>query len=146
LGGIGAGLSSVPVGFGLGMLEFNARRVISAASAAAATADHASPHTNNTRTLSPAAARIAAQPPVSSYSPIVLAGMVRIAEFAITVLVGLGIYLAYVVPSEGFESYYLVAIVGIAMLAMLAFQAAGIYQVQAFRGYEKQYFRLASAW
>ena len=29
---------------------------------------------------------------------------------------------------------------------MLAFQAADIYQVQAFRGYEKQYFRLASAW
>jgi Undecaprenyl-phosphate glucose phosphotransferase len=29
---------------------------------------------------------------------------------------------------------------------MLAFQTADIYQVQAFRGYEKQYFRLASAW
>ncbi len=38
------------------------------------------------------------------------------------------------------------AIVAIAALAMLAFQAADIYQVQAFRGYEKQYFRLASAW
>ena len=32
------------------------------------------------------------------------------------------------------------------MLAMLAFQIADIYQVQAFRGHEKQYFRLASAW
>jgi hypothetical protein len=30
-------------------------------------------------------------------------------------------------------------------LAMLAFQIADIYQVQAFRGHEKQYFRLASA-
>jgi Undecaprenyl-phosphate glucose phosphotransferase len=29
---------------------------------------------------------------------------------------------------------------------MLAFQVADIYQVQAFRGHEKQYFRLASAW
>jgi Undecaprenyl-phosphate glucose phosphotransferase len=29
---------------------------------------------------------------------------------------------------------------------MLAFQAADIYQVGAFRGHEKQYFRLASAW
>ena len=29
---------------------------------------------------------------------------------------------------------------------MLAFQAADIYQVQAFRGHEKQYLRLASAW
>ena len=52
----------------------------------------------------------------------------------------------YVVPLDGFEWHYPVAIVGIGVLAMLAFQAADIYQVQAFRGYEKQYFRLASAW
>ena len=31
-------------------------------------------------------------------------------------------------------------------MALLAFQAADVYQVQAFRGYEKQYFRLAIAW
>ena len=46
----------------------------------------------------------------------------------------------------GFAWYYVVSIVGIALLAMLAFQAADIYQVQAFRGHEKQYMRLASAW
>ena len=50
------------------------------------------------------------------------------------------------VPIDGFEWHYPLAIVAIAVLAMLAFQAADIYQVQAFRGYEKQYFRLASAW
>ena len=32
------------------------------------------------------------------------------------------------------------------MLSLLAFQIADIYQVQAFRGLDKQYFRLASAW
>ena len=42
--------------------------------------------------------------------------------------------------SDGFEWHYVAAILGIAVLAMLAFQAADIYQVQAFRGYEKQYF------
>ena len=52
----------------------------------------------------------------------------------------------YVVPVDGFEWHYVAAIFGIATLAMLAFQVADIYQVQAFRGYEKQYFRLASAW
>jgi Undecaprenyl-phosphate glucose phosphotransferase len=56
------------------------------------------------------------------------------------------VYLAYVVPIEGFEWRYVGATCGIAVLAMLAFQTADIYQVQAFRGYEKQYFRLASAW
>jgi Undecaprenyl-phosphate glucose phosphotransferase len=39
-----------------------------------------------------------------------------------------------------------VVIVGIAFLAMLAFQTADIYQVQAFRGHDRQYFRMASAW
>ena len=67
-------------------------------------------------------------------------------EFALTALVGLVVYLAYVVPLDGFEWHYVSAILGVAVLAMLAFQAADIYQVQAFRGYEKQYFRLASAW
>src|SRR6185312_16066967 len=42
--------------------------------------------------------------------------------------------------------HYIAAIGGIALLAMVAFQAADIYQVQAFRGHEKQYMRLASAW
>jgi Undecaprenyl-phosphate glucose phosphotransferase len=67
-------------------------------------------------------------------------------EFALIAAVGLAVYVSYVVPSEGFEWRYIGAILGIAMLAMLAFQTADIYQVQAFRGYEKQYFRLASAW
>ena len=42
--------------------------------------------------------------------------------------------------------YYIGSIAGISLLSMLAFQAADIYQVQAFRGHEKQYMRLASAW
>ena len=44
------------------------------------------------------------------------------------------------------EWQYFAAIAGVSVLAMLAFQVADIYQVQAFRGHEKQYFRLASAW
>jgi Undecaprenyl-phosphate glucose phosphotransferase len=96
--------------------------------------------------LPPAAAQVAAQPTARAFSPIVLAGTVRLIEAALIVLVGGLIYALYVVPIDGFEWHYLAAIAGIAALAMLAFQAADIYQVQAFRGYEKQYFRLASAW
>jgi Undecaprenyl-phosphate glucose phosphotransferase len=96
--------------------------------------------------LSAIALEVATQPYQSAYSPIVLAGSVRLIEFALIVLVGLALYVAYVVPVAGFAWYYLSAIVGIAGLAMLAFQVADIYQVQAFRGHEKQYMRLASAW
>jgi Undecaprenyl-phosphate glucose phosphotransferase len=60
--------------------------------------------------------------------------------------VGSAIYLFYVMPAEGFAWRYPGAIAAIAVLTMLAFQIADIYQIEAFRGHEKQYFRLASAW
>jgi Undecaprenyl-phosphate glucose phosphotransferase len=96
--------------------------------------------------LSPAALAAAQKPYGSAYSPIVLAGLVRVIEVALVMTVGFAVYVAYVVPADGFAWYYILAIFGIALLAMLAFQVADIYQVQAFRGHEKQYMRLASAW
>jgi Undecaprenyl-phosphate glucose phosphotransferase len=96
--------------------------------------------------LSPAALKVACEPYERAYSPIVLAGLVRLIEIALVGAVGFAIYAFYVVPANGFAWYYVAAILGIALLAMLAFQVADIYQVQAFRGHEKQYMRLASAW
>jgi Undecaprenyl-phosphate glucose phosphotransferase len=96
--------------------------------------------------LSSAALRVAGEPYERAYSPIVLAGLVRLIEVALVVLLGFVIYACYVVPANGFAWRYVGAVFGIALLAMLAFQVADIYQVQAFRGHEKQYMRLASAW
>ncbi|HVV80727.1 MAG TPA: undecaprenyl-phosphate glucose phosphotransferase [Pseudolabrys sp.] len=96
--------------------------------------------------LSPAAIAAAAATLPPALSPIVLAGFVRAAEFAIVAAVGLVIHAIYVLPSEGFGWHYGVATGAIALMSVVAFQAADIYQVQAFRGYEKQYMRLASAW
>jgi Undecaprenyl-phosphate glucose phosphotransferase len=96
--------------------------------------------------LAEAAAAVAAEPAAPAMSPIVLAGAVRMIELALVALIGSAIYAAYVVPQDGIEWRYFAAIAMISVLAMLAFQAADIYQVQAFRGHEKQYFRLASAW
>jgi Undecaprenyl-phosphate glucose phosphotransferase len=113
---------------------------------AAATAAAAAPRTQKTPHLSAPALKVAAQPFRSGYSPIVVAGSVRLVEIALVALVGFAVYFAYVVPIEGFAWRYVGAIAGIALLAMFAFQAADIYQIQAFRGHEKQYMRLASAW
>jgi Undecaprenyl-phosphate glucose phosphotransferase len=96
--------------------------------------------------LSPAALDVSAKPTMAAYSPIVLAGTVRLIEFVLTLLIGSAIYLAYVVPVEGLEWHYVLAILAIAAMTTLALQAADVYQVQAFRGHEKQYMRLASAW
>jgi Undecaprenyl-phosphate glucose phosphotransferase len=98
------------------------------------------------RSLTPEALAVAATPAPAPISPIVLAGFVRMAEFALIVLVGLAAFAVYLSPSELLFWRYAGAIFAIALLSMFAFQTADIYQVQAFRGHEKQYMRLASAW
>jgi Undecaprenyl-phosphate glucose phosphotransferase len=134
------------------MLELDARKMIAAATAVGTTGGDSAAAmggpkpASGPKVLSPAALEAAAQPTAPAWSPIVVAGTVRMLEFALTALVGFAVYLVYVVPIEGFEWRYVGAVFGISLLAMLAFQIADIYQVQAFRGYEKQYFRLASAW
>ena len=96
--------------------------------------------------LTPEALAVAATPAAAPMSPIVLAGFVRMAEFALIVLVGLAMFALYLPPTEDLIWRYAGATFAIALLSMLAFQTADIYQVQAFRGHEKQYMRLASAW
>ena len=122
------------------MAQIDARSMIDAA-AQAGPGSRATPHR-----LADAADMAAAEPTVPALSPIVLAGAVRMIEIAVVALIGTLIYVGYVVPQDGVEWRYFAAIAGVSVLAMLAFQIADIYQVQAFRGHEKQYFRLASAW
>jgi Undecaprenyl-phosphate glucose phosphotransferase len=127
------------------MLDVDTRSIMGVGAAAAATENQAAAP-RRVHALSSAALKVADEPTAAAYSPIVLAGTVRLIEFALVVLVGAAVYAGYVVPIEGFEWHYIAAVFGIAVLVMLAFQVADIYQVQAFRGHEKQYFRLASAW
>jgi Undecaprenyl-phosphate glucose phosphotransferase len=128
------------------MAEFDTRRMFDAASSAAGAVIGAVSSPGKPHRLAEAAEIAAAEPVASAMSPIVLAGAVRVIELALVVLIGLAIYGSYVVPQDGVEWRYFGAIGAIALLALLAFQTADIYQVQAFRGHEKQYFRLASAW
>ena len=102
--------------------------------------------TTKARVLSPEALAVAERPTPPPISPIVLAGSVRMAEFTLMIVVGLTVYALYLGSEPDQLVPYLVATFGIAITAMFAFQIADIYQVQAFRGYEKQYMRLASAW
>jgi Undecaprenyl-phosphate glucose phosphotransferase len=124
------------------MAQFDTRSMVEAA---AATLGAATPAAGPHR-LADAAEQAAAEPVAPAMSPIVLAGAVRMIELALVAVVGTAIYAAYVVPMEGVSWHYFGAIAAVSVLAMLALQVADIYQVQAFRGHEKQYFRLASAW
>jgi len=120
--------------------------MLDAAAAAASTAAAGQPPVERRRRLSPAALDVANQKVRRAYSPIVLAGIVRIADFVLLSLVGGILYFSYVVPLSGFHWEYLVAIFGMAASAVVCFQAADIYQIQVFRAQVRQMTRMVSAY
>ena len=132
------------------MIDSDSRPALNAAGASAAVVLdrlREGPRTDATpRPLSPKARAIIERPMAAPISPIVLAGIVRLVEFILMVAVGLAIFAAYVSPIREHLWLYVPAVLAIATLATLAFQIADIYQVHAFRGHEKQYMRMASAW
>ncbi|MGE0752785.1 MAG: undecaprenyl-phosphate glucose phosphotransferase [Variibacter sp.] len=96
--------------------------------------------------LSTAALKVIAQPFRAAYSPIVLAGLVRLIEFGLVLLTGIVVYCAYVLPHYGFSWYYLSAIAAISVTSIVALQAADVYDVAAFRTPIRQLLRILSAW
>jgi Undecaprenyl-phosphate glucose phosphotransferase len=126
---------------GLGTVEpINARSMLDAATAAGA------PRIERRRRLTPAALAVANQKVRPAYSPIVIAGVVRLVDFALFSFIGVAIYLVYVVPLNGLNWDYVAAIFGMSATAVVCFQAADIYQVQVFRGQLRQMPRIISAW
>ncbi len=96
--------------------------------------------------LSQAALAVVDQKVRRAYSPIVIAGAVRVADFVLLSLVGIAIYFGYVVPISGFHWEYVAAIFGMTATAVLCFQAADIYEVQVFRGQLRQMSAMISSW
>jgi len=78
------------------------------------------PPTERRRRLSPAALTVTHQKVRKAYSPIVIAGAVRVADFVLISLVGVALYLGYVVPISGFHWEYVAAIFGMTATACSA--------------------------
>src|SRR6266567_4514573 len=132
---------------GLDKVEpINARSMLDAAAAAAMTVTADRPATERRLRLSLAALAVTHQKVRKAYSPIVIAGAVRIADFVLVNLVGIALYLGYVVPLSGFHWEYIAAIFGMTATAVVCFQAADIYEVQVFRGQLRQMTRMVSSW
>lgn len=133
---------------GRGHVEpLNARSMLDAAAAATIGQSAAGqPQVERRRRLSPAALTVTNEKVRSAYSPIVIAGAVRVADFLLLSLIGVGIYFAYVVPHTGLHWDYIAAIVAMALSAVICFQAADIYQVQVFRGQLRQMTLMISSW
>jgi Undecaprenyl-phosphate glucose phosphotransferase len=124
----------------------NARSMLEAAAAVAATASVDRPAVERRQRLTPAALAVANQRVRRAYSPIVIAGAVRMADLVLLSLVGITFYFGYVVPLSGFRWEYVAAILAVAATAVVCFQAADIYQVQIFRGQLRQMTRMLSSW
>src|SRR3984957_20818260 len=120
--------------------------MLDAAASAAATATADGPRIERRRRLSQAALAVASQKVRRAYSLVVIAGAVRVADFLLLSLVGIAIYLGYVVPLSGFRSEYVASILGMSATAVICFQAADIYQVQVFRGQLAPAMRVRPAW
>src|SRR5215475_12199836 len=116
------------------------------ATSAALTTVEGRPPIERRRRLSPAALAVTNQKVRPAYSPIVIAGAVRVVDFLLLSAIGIGIYFYYVVPLSGFHWEYVAAIIGMAVAAVICFQAADIYQVQVFRGQLRQMTRMISSW
>ncbi len=114
----------------------------------AATAEQAaSPvRTERRRRLSPAALAVTNEKVPSAYSPVVIEGFVRLADFVVISLVGIALYFSYVVRIDDFSWSYILAIFAVAATAVVVFQSADIYDVQIFRGQLRQMTRMISSW
>ncbi|MDI1263821.1 MAG: undecaprenyl-phosphate glucose phosphotransferase, partial [bacterium] len=120
--------------------------MLDAAASAAMTITADRPQVERRRRLTPAALAVTNQKVGRAYSPIVIAGGVRLADFLTLSVIGITLYFAYVVPLGGFYWEFVAAIFGMAATAVICFQAADIYQVQVFRGQLRQMSRMISSW
>jgi FlaA1/EpsC-like NDP-sugar epimerase len=123
----------------------DARTMINAA-ATAAVSSPSFPQIERRRRLSPAALAVTNEKVATAYSPVVIAGFVRIADFVLISAVGVALDFSYVAPLAGFSWGYVFAVLGIALASVISFQASDLYDVQVFRGQLRQMSKLISAW
>jgi Undecaprenyl-phosphate glucose phosphotransferase len=117
-----------------------------ATAAASANAVDGTPRLERRKRLSPAALEVTNRKVPSAYSTIVITGVVRVVDFLSLSVVGIALYLSYVMPLDDFSWEYIEAILVIAAIAVISFQAAEIYDLQAFRGQLRQLTRITSSW
>jgi Undecaprenyl-phosphate glucose phosphotransferase len=101
----------------------------------------------NKRALNPQLAEIVSNSaPGRSYSPVVVAGLVRLGEFVMLLAAGLAIDEAYVAPVWGHSPDYYVATSVMAALAVVALQFLGLYSTSVFRAPLQHGLRIAAGW
>ena len=96
--------------------------------------------------LNALARRTALQLPADSYSPAIVAGMLRLFEFAGLALTGFLVFFAYLDMPLGASPHYTLAILAGSALAVAALQVADAYLVPAMRSAAGTLPRALAAW
>ncbi|MCG6204390.1 undecaprenyl-phosphate glucose phosphotransferase [Rhodopseudomonas sp. HC1] len=128
------------------MEPITGRAMIEAAAVSAAHLDPNGPMVERRKRLSPAALAVANLKVPRAYSPVVIAGMVRLIDFVLIASVGIVLYLGYVARRDGVHWEYIAAILAMTVATLISFQAADLYEVQVFRRTLKQMTRMFSTW
>ena len=96
--------------------------------------------------LNERALQVASQFSQNAVSPLLLATVLRIIEFVAVFIIGLGVYLLYVVPLDGFRPIFILPCFLGAVMTLIALQATDSYQISALRTHIKQLGRVLIAW
>lgn len=129
------------------MSDFDAQRVLSAAPVSAAALMDAPSSQHKLAKLSQSALDVVAnEPREAAYSAIVLSGFVRLTEFILILLIGFALYFGWVGPATQEPWVYASAVLTLACCSILAFQAAELYDIHAFRRPINQMAKLVSVW
>jgi Undecaprenyl-phosphate glucose phosphotransferase len=123
---------------------FDTRELIQAASASLAETSLATPA--RPRRAVPIAEGVAEVTLRPSYSPVLLAGVVRAVEFVLVALTGALVYAAYLADRIPFHWGYGAAVAGLAALMVAVFQASGAYGIGALRAFSTFGVKLAAGW
>ncbi len=86
---------------------------------------------------------MANQTAAPAYSPVVLAGVVRLLDYAIMSGAGAAVYALYLAPTLGFAPHYAAVMATLPLAALVVFQSLGINQIGAFRSPINQGLRVA---
>jgi len=131
------------------MIESDANKWLRADSGGAragAAAASAAPASSTPRELGSLARMIAAEPVPPAISAVVLGGLIRLYEFIAILGLGLAIFRGYVQPHEDFSWRYVLAIAGIAIATVTAFQLSDLYSIAALRTRVEQLSRVGLIW
>ncbi|MEX3009370.1 undecaprenyl-phosphate glucose phosphotransferase [Hoeflea sp. TYP-13] len=96
--------------------------------------------------VSKLALQIARQLGDDSYSPAMITGIARLFEICGLSLCGIGVFVYYVMPRSGLETYYILACIAGALFAVLLFQISDVYQLQSLRSALRALPKLLICW